>query len=327
MELISVIIPAYNVEKYLARCLDSVCGQTYGNIEIIVVDDGSTDTTAAICDEYAGKDARIKAVHKQNEGVAAARNTALDTVAGDCIAFADADDYMEPDMLKQLHKAMCEYDADMVSCGYYEEYPDRTDVLGTGKGILACDRHKAYEEYFKMGGRIGSGCWNKLIKAEALKDIRYKPYVMGEDVELLSRVLDRCSRVICIDYPGYHYIHRKDSATQTMFRAENMDIIRVVEEMSDYFKVRHPELIKQFYGFHAAWYVATLQVMKRSGNMNRHKAEQAVMRRGIAENMRHYRDNPYVYRVDLLLLKSFMLHCFVPVQSMYETIRKIRHKA
>ena len=323
--LISVIIPAYNVEAYLARCLDSVCGQSYKDLEIIIIDDGSVDKTPEICDEYARRDGRIRVLHKKNAGVSAARNDALDLTSGDMIAFADADDYFEPDMIERLYAAITGYDADMAVCGYYEEYNDRVEERGRTDTVVF-GNHEAYEDYFKMGGCIGSGCWNKLIRAAALKDIRYKAYAMGEDVEFLCRVLDNCDKVVCIGYRGYHYIHREDSATQTGFRPQNMDIIHVVDEMAEYIGINHPELIKQLYGFHAAWYVATLQVMKRSGSMNKHKREQMALRRGILDNMKNYSNNPYVYKVDKVLLKSFLLHIFVPVQSMYEVLSGLKHK-
>ena len=125
MDLISVIIPAYNAQVHLKRCLDSVCGQSYKDIEVVLVDDGSTDSTLQICEEYAKQDSRIRVFHKENGGVAAARNLALDRAEGAMIAFSDADDYYEPMMLERLHDAMLKHDADMVCCGYLEEYDDK----------------------------------------------------------------------------------------------------------------------------------------------------------------------------------------------------------
>lgn len=325
-DLISVIIPAYNVEKYISKCIESVIGQSHKDLELIIVDDGSTDGTGNIIDEYALRDARVRVIHKDNAGVAEARNTALDAVSGSMIAFADADDYMEPDMLKHLYDQMTRNKADMVSCGYYEEYSGRTELKRMGEGTAILNKNEAYEDFFKMSGRIGSGCWNKLIRSEVLKDIRYKGYTMGEDVELLSRVLDRCGRVVCLDYAGYHYVHRDDSATQLVFRPANMDIISVVSEMADYIRENHPELLKQLYGFHAAWYVAVLQVLKKSKGMHTHKKEVVRLRADISENMANYRNNPYVYKVDYILLNSFLYHCFIPVQTVYGFISSMRHK-
>ncbi len=323
--MISIIVPAYNVEKYLARCIESILGQTYKDLELILIDDGSSDSTGRICDEYADRDKRVRVIHKENAGVAEARNTGLDTVTGDIIAFADADDYMEPDMISCMYDRMISDNADMVSCGYYEEYANRTELRRMGQRVVF-NKHEAYEDYFRMGGRLGSGCWNKLFKSEVLKDIRYKKYTMGEDVEMLSRAIDHCDRVVCIDYAGYHYVHREDSATQLVFRPANMDIIHVVSEMLEYMKGNHPELLKQLYGFHAAWHVAVLQVLYKSGKVKDHKREVSELRMSIAGNIVNYRNNPYVYKVDYILLRSFMFHCFVPVQAVYGYISYLRHK-
>ncbi len=326
MELVSVVIPAYNVEGYLARCLDSVLAQTYGNLEVIVVDDGSTDATGSICDNYAAGDKRVRVIHKDNEGVSAARNSALDNANGTMIAFADADDHMEEDMIMRLYEVIKAEEADMACCGYYEEYTDRTEERGTGKGNIIYNRNEAYEDYFKMGGRIGSGCWNKLIRVEALDGVRYRSFTMGEDVDMLCRTIDRCDKVVCIDFAGYHYIHRDDSATQTVFRPANMDILKVMEDMAEFINAKYPELIKQLYGFHASWYVAALQGMKRSGRMGSYVKEQDELRKGIKKNMPNYRNNPYVYYVDRILLRSYLLHMFVPIQSLYEYISAFRHR-
>lgn len=326
MSLISVIIPAYNVEKYLSRCLDSVLAQSHKELEVILIDDGSTDATPAICDEYAGRDGRIKTVHKQNAGVAAARNDALDLASGDMFAFADADDHYEPDMLKNLYDAMIAYDADMAVCGYFEEYPDRTDEHGTDSGTVLYDNTQAYEDYFRMGGRIGSGCWNKLIKAEAAAGIRFKDYRMGEDVEWLSRVLDRCDKVVCTDYAGYHYIHREGSATRLEFSSTNLDILHVSDEMLAYTGRNHPELVKQMYAFHAAWYSAQIQVMHWQKDTGGYVNEKRFIKDNLKKNIKEYRGNPYVARADMLFIESYLLGCYRPVKRIYDLLSALKNR-
>ena len=323
MELISVIIPAYNVEKYLSRCLDSVCGQTYKELEIIVIDDGSTDATAQISDDYAAADPRVKVVHKKNGGVAAARNTALDMVCGAYVAFADADDYMEPDMLEKLYAAMNEHCADMVSCGYYEEYSAHTDKHGTGMGTVVYDKYQAYEDYFRMGGYIGSGCWNKLMKKKVLEDVRYKDYVLGEDVEMLCRALDRCEVIVCIDHCGYHYIHREDSATRTGFGEDNIRMLKIADEMLGYIRENHPELIKQMYAFHAAWHSAQIQVMYWCGDTRAFTKEKRYIRKSLRKNMSGYCRNPYMAGLDRLVIYSFLVGIFGPVRVICGTFFNI----
>ena len=322
--LISIIIPAYNVEAYLARCLDSVCGQSYKDLEIIVVDDGSEDKTPEICDEYAKRDSRIRAIHKKNAGVAAARNDALDMANGDMIAFADADDHYEPNMLRDMYDAMAEHDADMVSCGYYEEYPDKTDVHGSDGDTVIYDRTGAYNDYFKMGGRLGSGCWNKLIRAEAVRDIRFKDYRMGEDVEWLSRVIDNCDKVVCISNVGYHYIHREGSATRLEFSSTNLDILHVSDEMLEYTREYHPELIRQIYAFHAAWYSAQIQVMHWQKDTAKYAVEKRYIRDNLKRNIKEYRRNPYTAKADMLFIESYLLGCYRPVRFIYDRLSVLR---
>ena len=133
-KLVSVIIPAYNIEDYIGRCLDSIISQTYKNLEIIVVDDGSRDYTGEILDNYAKKDRRIKVIHKENGGVSSARNKGIEAAEGDYIGFIDGDDLIEPGMYKTLVDLLEEENADIAHCGYQMVFPDRVDYYyNTGK--------------------------------------------------------------------------------------------------------------------------------------------------------------------------------------------------
>ena len=141
--LISVIIPIYKVEEYLAECIASVVCQTYTNTEIILVDDGSPDNCPQMCDEWACKDSRIKVIHKANGGISDARNAGIDAATGEYIAFVDSDDYIKPDMLKKLHSAICKENADIAACGILNcEGEKQTtwgcrDFAGSSEQILA----------------------------------------------------------------------------------------------------------------------------------------------------------------------------------------------
>ena len=133
-KLVSVIIPAYNIEDYIGRCLDSIISQTYKNLEIIVVDDGSRDHTGEILDNYAKKDRRIKVIHKENGGVSSARNKGIEAAEGDYIGFIDGDDLIESEMYKTLVDLLEEENADIAHCGYQMVFPDRVDYYhNTGK--------------------------------------------------------------------------------------------------------------------------------------------------------------------------------------------------
>ena len=159
--LISIIVPVYDVEPYLRKCIDSILIQSYRDLEIILVDDGSPDNCGAICDEYAEKDKRIKVIHKKNGGLSDARNAGLDIATGEYIGFVDSDDWVMPDMYEYLYKAVKEYDADMSVCGYYDYW---------GKTISGryCQDIQVYkgQEGIKalLDLKFGNYVWNKLYK-------------------------------------------------------------------------------------------------------------------------------------------------------------------
>ena len=170
MKKVSIIIPVYNVEKYLAECLDSVINQTYSNLQIIVVDDGSTDASGQICDEYAEKDNRITVIHQVNAGAANAKNTGLDNVKGDYVTFVDSDDWVELNWIETMTDAMEKYDVDVVECGFDRVY---ADSIGEGK-IYQDGEILTVEDYFRQYNEnwVSVIFWNKLFKASLTKDIR-----------------------------------------------------------------------------------------------------------------------------------------------------------
>lgn len=216
--LISVIIPVYNVAEYLPQCLKSVCIQTYQNLEILLVDDGSTDESGRICDEWAEKDARIKVIHKENGGVSSARNEGLRMSAGDFIGFVDSDDWIEADMYEKLIKGIGTSDA--VSCGYMD-YPYGSEDAPVPKGtkILApCSYPNAVIALFERNGYFTT-LWSKLFRRSVVfHNDKYIPLdtslSFGEDEVWLCRVLKRCRSVAFVPEPLYHWRPRAGSVTR-----------------------------------------------------------------------------------------------------------------
>ncbi len=214
--LISVIVPVYNVEQYLHRCIDSILAQTYTNLEIILVDDGSPDRSGEICDAYAVQDSRVKAIHQENGGLSAARNAGLDICTGEYITFVDSDDYIEPDMIQTLlHNIK---NADMCGCGMFRESSE--------KGILF--KIQPNEEYRLSGStvlrwrysgksgalQINESCiWGKLFRKKLFEQLRFKDGIVFEDIHLMSYLLLSCKEVCHLPYVGYHYIVNPDSIT------------------------------------------------------------------------------------------------------------------
>lgn len=211
--LISVIIPVYNVEKYLVRCIDSVISQTYGKLEIILVDDGSTDQSGKMCDEYALRDDRIKVIHKQNGGLADARNAGLKIATGDYIGFVDSDDWIEPDMYERLYALCCENNLDLIAARFCEYIDDKDkDTLFTndfwvtdGIGLLKINIF-GDEKYV-----VTNSVWDRLYKREILKDIWFPAGRKYEDICFSAEVFLRAERCGYLDAKLYHYTIRNDS--------------------------------------------------------------------------------------------------------------------
>lgn len=224
MPQISVIVPVYKVEQYLNRCVDSILNQTYTDLEIILVDDGSPDNCPAICDDYAAQDARVKVIHKKNGGLSSARNAGLDAAHGDYIAFVDSDDWVDPEMYEALIKLAEEHDADIVQSEYrfYRPWKTENKILDCdNRGTVDCYTNMEALEALYFGPQMFDGItimvWTKIYKAELLKDIRFVEGYIHEDVEFTPRVLYAAKKIIKYNKSFYNYnIHLGASSTSGM---------------------------------------------------------------------------------------------------------------
>lgn len=214
--LISVIVPAYNVERYIRKCLDSVCNQTYRNLEILVIDDGSTDGTGAICDEFAAKDQRITVMHCENGGLSIARNRALDRAKGQLIGFVDSDDWIESNMFQQLHDTLISSDADIAICAYYREKRGRIRKMYSDGRVFSMNRKQALSQLVK-DKTFRNYVWNKLYRRELFDDIRFPEHMHFEDTAIMYRLFIKAEAFECINVPLYHHIYRVGSIVRPKF--------------------------------------------------------------------------------------------------------------
>lgn len=212
MNLISVIVPVYKVEKYLRKCVDSILAQTYTNLEIILVDDGSPDNCPAICDYYANKDSRIKVIHQENGGLSAARNAGLDIASGDYIGFVDSDDYISPEMYKKLYEAMKEADADISICNFQkvDEAGKRTKTEETIESGTLTNIQALTELQGKNGLCFVISC-NKLFKHHIFNGLRFPLRRYCEDNYIAHIILNRAQKIVCSNECLYYYTQRKNS--------------------------------------------------------------------------------------------------------------------
>ncbi|RKD34843.1 glycosyltransferase family 2 protein [Lacrimispora algidixylanolytica] len=239
-ELISVIVPIYRVETYLKRCVDSIRKQTYKNIEIILVDDGSPDQCGQICDEYSLIDERVRVIHKSNGGLSDARNAGIDVARGEIISFVDSDDWLDIDMLEVLLKALHEYEADIAECSFRSIYMDCiVEETGCTADCIVEDNLFAMSSMMKWG-YFKSIVWNKLYRREVLGNIRFPKGKIHEDEYTTYKYFFNASKLVYVDISKYNYNRsRTDSITGVEFREANFDACDAIRERIDFFREHH----------------------------------------------------------------------------------------
>ena len=327
---ISVIIPVYNVEKYIRRCVESVLSQTFKDFELLLVDDGSPDHSGEICDEYAQKDPRVHVFHKSNGGASTARNCGLDHSQGDYISFVDADDYVEPTYLGDMLGAMTRCGADMVCCGAW--FLERTD--GRCHSLRITDRTKEYTrnealmEIYSMDS-YGTWLWNKLFKATIIRDngISFHCELRhAEDSVFVNDCLMHCSKVVYISEKLYHYADNGSSTTHTTvtngrFDYRYLDVLRGSEMMYNTVRTLHNKAVMgaaKGYMFIMNKYVADSFLPSRDSNDTKTRH---LLRRNLIKYLPHYLGHPRLLkamgRKDTLRM---LFHVCFP--SLYKRIYK-----
>lgn len=252
MPLVSVIIPVYNTEKYLDRCINSVLAQTLSDIEVLLIDDGSTDGSGKKCDDYARKDKRIHVIHTSNQGVSHARNRGLEQAKGEYISFIDSDDWIDSDMIATLYRLMQTHHADLSTCGYIIEDENGSIIYNIKeKAIYTLNKWDAiyslfHDKYYKYKGNLWDKLYNKsIIERQQLK-FNEKIYY-NEDRLFIFQYLNGCQSMAYTTIPYYHYIMRDTSATNLYQKIYNqrmctfMDAFDIMTSISEDF----PNIVKR----------------------------------------------------------------------------------
>ncbi len=206
-KLVSVIVAVYNIEEYLPRCIDSILAQTYRNLEIILVDDGSTDSSGGICDDYAQKDRRIKVIHKKNGGLSDARNAGLDKVSGDYIGFVDGDDWIDEDMYRAMYEACEKEKAQIAACRYKQI--TRSGIIDASAGnSVSLSKAEALEIYVCGDERylIYNSVWSKLFAKELIFGMRFPVGKNSEDIMFTTKAFCKMERLAYLDKAYYNYV-------------------------------------------------------------------------------------------------------------------------
>lgn len=262
--LISIIVPVYNIKDYVVDCVQSICAQAYNNLEIILVDDGSTDGSEHICDEYKSKDGRVRIIHKENGGLSDARNVAIDICHGDYITFIDGDDVVSPNYIETLYRLLSSTNSQISICGHKDFYelpvtgPIKTD------SFFEYSSDEAIKEIL-INGKFTTSAWGKLYKAELFREIRYPKGRLFEDLPTTWRAFDRASKIVFTPAQEYYYRQNPTSIMNSRFNPKKLDILYAHHSLIKGLKERRPELVR--YGYERLSTYASIQLFSalRSG--------------------------------------------------------------
>lgn len=240
-EKISIIVPVYNVEAYLERCIESILSQTYTNFELLLIDDGSTDASGYLCDQLALRDKRIRVIHKENGGLSAARNTGIDHASSDLIGFIDSDDYIDEDMYETLYCQLRESNADLSMCGHYDVFHQIPE-----KQVSEIKTwNLSSEEAIKMvmeAKVLSVTAVNKLYKKELFNHLKFEVGKIAEDAFIMIRLLDQCQKVVATNEKKYYYVHRENSITTQKFSLKFLNVIEAYEQNANIIREHYPAI-------------------------------------------------------------------------------------
>lgn len=238
-KLISVIVPIYKVKEYLERCIESIVNQTYQNLEIILVDDGSPDSCPVLCDNWKKKDDRIKVIHKKNGGLSDARNEGMKIATGDYISFVDSDDWIGKEMYHCMVQALENYDADICECNYLktDKMQHTEEMIENNFQLL--DNMEALEKLLKE--EVAPVVWNKIYKREIMIDLFFKVGKYNEDEFWTYLALDQAEKIVKIDTVLYYYFYREDSIIHETYSIKRLDGLEARFERMNYLK-KYPRL-------------------------------------------------------------------------------------
>ncbi len=306
MAEISIVVPVYNVEKYLEKCLDSLLNQTFTDVEILLVDDGSTDHSLKICKNYAEKDGRIRVIHQLNQGLSAARNTGIENATGKYIGFIDSDDYIDEDMYEYLYNQITNQKADIAVCGIYNEYADIVRRAYPKDECVVATQKEAMAMVLEAN-KISVNAVNKLYKIEIFKNLRYPVGKLSEDAHLILEILLQAEKIVISTSPKYHYVHRENSITTAPYRKKDLSVIEAYIKNKKIIEKFYPDLLEvaEFRCFFAYFYV--LDKMALTKNF-KDKATRKKLIKEIRANKSKLKNNSFVGRNRKIAAIGLMIH-------------------
>lgn len=278
--MISVIVPVYNVEKYLKRCVQSIIQQTYGELEIILVDDGSTDSSAELCEKLKSRDERIVVIHKKNGGLSSARNAGLDIAHGEYIGFVDSDDWIEPDMYESLLRSIEQMHADVAVTGICRIYEDgkKFEVFTRAETEFYEGTAQIVKCYLQQNSFSTAAC-DKLFRSELFEQRRFPVGKLYEDAPVIYDILSHIDRLVNLGKPHYYYFQRSTSICGQAFSKKKMDHFHFSEAIYENAKRNFPSLKKEAELFWGCKLNELIYTLAESSNRKEFQEECNILRK------------------------------------------------
>jgi glycosyltransferase involved in cell wall biosynthesis len=242
---ISIIVPVYNVELYIKKCLESILIQTFNDFEVVIVNDGSTDNSGSICDEFAKKDMRVMVIHKENGGLSSARNAGLEMANGEFLGFVDGDDYIDKNMYQKLYQLCKETNSDISICQFAKEIDGKQTDEVDEKFIKEMDNLEAMRQLFKGNFYRFSVC-NKLFKKTCFNNILFPEGRIHEDLSTTYKLFTNSNKSVYTEYQGYAYVKRENSILTAKFNEKRLDALIGWNEILPFMSQNYPQLTEEF---------------------------------------------------------------------------------
>lgn len=321
-DLITIIVPVYNVENYLRKCLNSIVKQTYKNVEIILIDDGSTDESGKICDEYIQKHTNLRVIHKENEGVSVARNLGISEAKGKYIIFIDGDDYIERKMIEKLYNVSITKYAQIACCGKILESGNKIQNINNSNEFCV-DSKQAIRKFLLLDD-IDASCSDKLIDITLFKNIKYPVNRRYEDMATMYKLLYKAKKIAHINYLGYHYVKREDSFINVNFDERHFDMITYSKEIKEFIYEKYPDFKKEADSYYYLQLFTILRKINNATNKMEYKNEYRQIKKEYNNQIFKILSNKYVpvYKKIMAICIYFNLYKIINILKKYKRNKK-----
>lgn len=320
---VSIVIPVFNTKNYLEKCVNSVLSQTYNNIEVILVDDGSTDSSAEICDRFCEKDSRVVVIHKENGGQSEARNIGIDIATGEYITFVDSDDYITKDYIDFLLSLILENDAEISIASFY--YVVSNKKINNETNELAVMRPEVAIRRMLLDDGFDMGPWAKMYKTDFFRKIKFPVGKFFEDSLTTYQIFAESNKIAFGSKAIYYYVNHEDSTVNQAFSPKKLDLIEMNKEMEKFISKKYPDLALEAHRRVIWAYFSTLNQVLKSKDLDVKNKYVPELKDKILNEKKFILSNSFVPKRDkigYILLKLFGVKGYQASWSIYLKIKK-----